>query len=82
MFSFEELKEKWEDKIVAFELFDELLEALFEKNESEEEHPYFFEDLGREEDGTTKWNCNNNKCLKKKGSVISECDYFVFYTKN
>ena len=56
MLTFNELKEKWEDNIMAFELYDEVLEELFEKNENEEKHPYSFIDLGFDEDGTTKWN--------------------------
>ena len=82
MYTFEQLKAKWEDKVIEFDEFDEVLNALDTEDEDESNHPYTFENIGIQIDGTSRWDCNSNESLEEDESGFTECEYFTFYTKD
>lgn len=81
LMTFEELREKWEGKIIEFDEFDEVWGCISE--EITEQYEFGFGALGtsKEKEGCSKWYCymKSEDCESNSSLVIRES--FDFYTR-
>lgn len=82
LITFEELREKWEGKTIAFDEFDEVWGYIPE--EITEKYEFEFEALGssEEHEGCSKRCCYMKGEGDEKDSSLAVCESFEFYTRD